>query len=71
MAAIATVYRIDKPSDDDCISLEYKKGAIQVQLLGAEDGFFPVTEAVPFEELPDDWVCPLCKHPKSDFELQQ
>ena len=27
-------------------------------------------EAVPFEELPDDWVCPLCKHPKSDFELQ-
>ncbi|SEQ27326.1 NADH-FMN oxidoreductase RutF, flavin reductase (DIM6/NTAB) family [Lachnospiraceae bacterium RM5] len=28
-------------------------------------------EAVPFEELPDDWVCPLCKHPKSDFELQE
>lgn len=28
-------------------------------------------EAVPFEQLPDDWVCPLCKHPKSDFELQQ
>ena len=27
-------------------------------------------EAIPFEELPDDWVCPLCKHPKSDFELQ-
>lgn len=24
---------------------------------------------IPFEELPDDWVCPLCKHPKSDFEL--
>lgn len=28
------------------------------------------TEGVPFEELPEDWVCPLCKHPKSDFELQ-
>lgn len=27
-------------------------------------------EKVPFEELPDDWVCPLCKHPKSDFVLQ-
>ena len=27
-------------------------------------------EGVPFEELPEDWVCPLCKHPKSDFELQ-
>lgn len=24
---------------------------------------------VKFEDLPDDWVCPLCKHPKSDFEL--
>ncbi len=21
------------------------------------------------EELPDDFICPLCKHPKSDFEL--
>ena len=21
-----------------------------------------------FEDLPDDWVCPLCKHPKTDFE---
>lgn len=24
---------------------------------------------IPFEELPDDFICPLCKHPKSDFEL--
>ncbi|MGN1147355.1 MAG: flavin reductase [Lachnospiraceae bacterium] len=22
---------------------------------------------IPFEELPDDFVCPICKHPKSDF----
>ncbi len=28
-------------------------------------------ESVPFEKLPDDWVCPLCKHPKSDFVLQK
>jgi len=21
-----------------------------------------------FEKLPDDWVCPLCGAPKSDFE---
>lgn len=27
-------------------------------------------EGIPFESLPDDWTCPLCKHPKSDFELQ-
>ncbi len=26
-------------------------------------------EKVPFEDLPDNWTCPLCKHPKSDFEL--
>ncbi len=26
-------------------------------------------EKVKFEDLPEDWVCPLCKHPKSDFEL--
>ena len=24
---------------------------------------------IPFEQLPDDYVCPICKHPKSDFEL--
>ena len=28
-------------------------------------------EKVPFEDLPNDWVCPLCKHPKSDFELRE
>ena len=22
----------------------------------------------PFEALPDDWVCPLCGAPKSEFE---
>ncbi len=27
-------------------------------------------EGIPFEELPEDWLCPLCKHPKSDFSLQ-
>lgn len=27
-------------------------------------------EGIPFDKLPDDWTCPVCKHPKSDFELQ-
>ncbi len=26
---------------------------------------------VPFEELPDDWTCPLCGAPKSCFELRE
>ena len=25
---------------------------------------------IPFEELPDDWVCPLCGKPKSAFVKQ-
>lgn len=25
-------------------------------------------ETLPFEELPDDWKCPVCKAPKSAFE---
>ena len=25
----------------------------------------------PFEELPDDFVCPLCKQPKDKFKLQE
>ncbi len=29
------------------------------------NGIAPGTK---WEDLPDDWVCPLCKHPKSDFE---
>ncbi len=28
-------------------------------------------EGVPFEALPDDWTCPLCKHGKADFALEQ
>ena len=26
---------------------------------------------IPFDELPDDFICPLCKHPKCDFVLQE
>lgn len=28
-------------------------------------------EKIPFEQLPENWVCPLCKHPKSDFKLME
>jgi len=30
-----------------------------------ENGIKP---GIPFEELPDDWVCPDCGAPKSEFE---
>lgn len=24
-----------------------------------------------FEDIPDDWLCPLCSVPKSDFEVME
>ena len=32
------------------------------------NGIAPGTK---WEDVPEDWVCPLCKHPKSDFEKVQ
>jgi len=29
-----------------------------------------IAPGTPFEELPDDWVCPVCGAPKSDFEKE-
>ncbi len=28
-------------------------------------------EKIPFADLPEDWVCPLCKHGKDDFEIMK
>jgi rubredoxin len=28
-----------------------------------------IEAGIPFETLPDDWVCPQCGSPKTDFEL--
>ncbi|MDR0978025.1 MAG: rubredoxin [Endomicrobium sp.] len=27
-----------------------------------------ITSGTPFEQLPEDWVCPVCGAPKSAFE---
>ncbi|MFW6040272.1 MAG: rubredoxin [Thermoplasmatota archaeon] len=27
-----------------------------------------IEPGTPFEDLPDDWLCPVCGAPKSDFE---
>ncbi|MGD9143347.1 MAG: rubredoxin [Dehalococcoidia bacterium] len=32
---------------------------------GDSEGNIP--PGTPFENLPDDWVCPICGAPKSDF----
>ena len=33
---------------------------------GDPDGSIP--PGTPFEQLPEDWVCPVCGAPKSDFK---
>ena len=54
-----------KPAPKD----DTKKGKVWVcKICGYE--YDEEEEGVPFAELPEDWVCPLCKHPKSDFELK-
>ncbi len=30
-----------------------------------------VTAGTKFEDLPDDWVCPVCGAPKEDFEKEK
>lgn len=33
---------------------------------GDPDGGIP--PGTPFEDIPDDWICPVCGVPKEDFE---
>ena len=40
----------------------------EVKVGDPENGIDPETE---FDELPADWVCPLCGASKEDFEAQQ
>lgn len=37
--------------------------------VGDPDG--GIEPGVPFEDLPDDWVCPVCGAGKDMFELQE
>ncbi|MFC1942714.1 rubredoxin [Chloroflexota bacterium] len=30
-----------------------------------------ITAGTPFEELPDDWTCPICGSSKSKFEKEE
>ncbi|HHX18958.1 MAG TPA: rubredoxin [Clostridiaceae bacterium] len=30
-----------------------------------------VAPGTPFEDIPDEWVCPLCGVPKSEFSLHE
>ncbi len=41
-------------------------GYIYDPAAGDPDG--GIEPGIPFEELPDDWVCPVCGAPKDQFE---
>lgn len=43
-------------------------GYVYDEELGDPDN--SVTPGTKFEDVPEDWVCPLCGVPKSDFEKQ-
>jgi rubredoxin len=30
-----------------------------------------IAPGTPFEDIPDDWVCPVCGATKEDFELEE
>jgi rubredoxin len=34
-------------------------------------GYDAAEEVIPFEELPDDWVCPICGAGKDEFEAKE
>ncbi|MBB4301052.1 rubredoxin [Rhodobium orientis] len=36
--------------------------------LNVQDLDNPIPPGVAFEDLPDDWICPICADPKRDFE---
>ncbi len=79
---IADVTEAKELSDMPSVSYAYYFEHIKPkpQLIG-KDGKYPIckicgfiydedTEGVKFNELSDDYVCPLCKHPKTDFEIK-
>lgn len=37
--------------------------------IGDEDG--GIAPGTAFDDIPDDWVCPVCSASKNDFELYQ
>ena len=43
-------------------------GYIYDEAIGDPDN--GVSAGTKFEDVPEDWVCPLCSVPKSDFEKQ-
>ncbi|MDR0893355.1 MAG: rubredoxin [Mediterranea sp.] len=48
-----------------CVACDY----VYDPELGDPDGGIPA--GTPFEDIPEDWVCPICGVGKEDFELAE
>ena len=69
---VAEVTEAKKLSDDKSVTYEYYQSHIkpkpQAQKADKEKWVCKVCGYVHEGELPDDFICPWCKHPASDFE---
>jgi len=51
--------------NDECEPYVYDPSVGDVNVVDPNN---PIPPGVSFTDLPDDWRCPICRDPKSDFE---
>ncbi len=64
------VMDLDRPRETKTVSPDFAAGKSSGKAVCGVCGYVydPAEHGgVPFEELPEDWKCPLCKQPKSEF----
>ncbi len=52
-------------TNDECEPYVYDPSVGDVNVVDPEN---PIPPGVAFRDLPDNWRCPICRDPKSDFE---
>jgi rubredoxin len=50
------------------IIFHFTKGEVMWRCTVCGYEYDEAKEGTPFEKLPDDWTCPVCNAPKSEFE---
>lgn len=57
--------------EEDCREDQAKAGRVKMKQWRCKVcGYDAAEEGIPFEELPDDWVCPVCGAGKAEFEAK-
>ena len=52
-------------TNEECEPYVYDPSVGDLNVLDLDN---PIPPGVAFEDLPDDWICPICADPKRDFE---